>query len=157
MVVPDTPIEELVIQGIEAKLAAVNGPTSTYFFTMAKVVRYEDWSDDLLEFPAVMIAALDSSKSDEKFAGIVETRMRVQLTGVLEAWEEQTLRTSELLHDMEKALTTDITLAGVALDCAVLETSRFLVQEETSPRAGATMVVEVIFRHGRADPAESIP
>ena len=144
------PIEEQVIQNLETTLEGIS-VGADYYTTVAKVIRYEEWQDDLLEYPAIMITALSSDMNNQVSLGQISGSMKVELTLVLESWDNQTRDASRFIADVQKALVVDVTRNSTAVDTRILEAERFMVIGD-SPRVGATMLVEITYRHQRGDP-----
>lgn len=146
-----TPIEEYVLQAIEARLAAVNGPP-TYNFAIRKVVDFEAWDDDLLVYPAAMVLSLTTDEDDSLFTDRQTITMNFQVVAIMNAWTNARLDCGRLVADIKQSLLSDVTLGGYARDVHITRTERFQYDVEGGGRAGASLFGNVQFRHIRGDP-----
>ena len=139
-----------IIQDIESTVAAI-AAGAEYHNTVKKVVRYEDWDDDLREYPAAMILALDSSEDDIKFSGRQQCTMGFSVTMVLEGYQNAQRDASRIMDDVKKALLQDVQRSTLALDTEITRLQPFLYDGE-EPRGGGVVFGKVKYRHMRSDP-----
>lgn len=145
-----TPIEELVVANLISTLEGIAAPT--YSTTVAKVIDYEAWDDDILRYPAVMLLVGSTAEDDSTFSDRQNVDLEFQLILVLDTWTNPRQAAAAFVADVKQALLTDVQRGGTARDTHITRTERFLYDTETGARAGAVVYGKVEYRHVRGNP-----
>ena len=147
---PAESTRELAIQAVEAAMAGIVAGAD-YWTTVRKVIRYEEYPDDLDTYPAVMVIGLDTEENERDYVGRQTVWLNLALTAELDSIVDYQQNTSRILDDMNKALLSDPTLGGVVRNAQVLKTTPWLEPGE-NPRCGGTVLARVQYRHAVTDP-----
>jgi|TARA_Y100000310_G_scaffold49260_1_gene45557 hypothetical protein len=168
MPTPNDSIKELILQDVETTLAAINGPTATYFRTVNAVERYtlktkstgEVTTNSFLVLPLIVIQAMEDEPLENQPGTLTERLMTIRLFLYIshdDAGDDASKSSDQILnefqHDIEVAIMADHTLGGNALATHVGPTIPFDTIEDDVPLIGIIIDLIVQYRHNYQDPS----
>jgi len=141
-------VREKIIKNIVTTLQAVVPPA--YTTTIRKVERIKTVGLNIQEFPTILIIPADETKTQEPL-----DKYTTKFGIILECWIRNqgdiSVEVNTLLADVEKALMTDYTRGGVAVDTKLVSNSAFY-NEVNKPYGGIEIRIEIHYRHKYNDP-----
>lgn len=151
LAVNKTPAEEQVIAALEETLAGVTA-SNGFLTDVQGVHRFPDLPEHLATWPVIEVRRAECSKDDRAFANVTKATLRVELALVLGTWEQQELRMSRFIADVEKALAADCTLGGRADSLFMSRDERVQMSRDGSQVSVAFADLVVTFRYLKSDP-----
>lgn len=104
------------------------------------------------QLPAVCILSADVSKTQRVSA--TECKLAVTLFAAVEASIDLADAVDKIEADIEKAIATDPTFGGIAMDAYVVGTSE-AINEEIPTMGGTAITLEIVWRHRVGDPYQA--
>lgn len=148
-----TPVKERVVTHIVSTLEAIDGSPS-YHHEILAVKRQSPDNPVLVftaqEFPAIIVSHADIVRSDDVNA-MIQCELGVTLRASLLDRENHATELEWLVADLHKALLTDVTRGGIAVDTKITGETVY-DQEEQTGIASVDLAVRVRFRHLYDDP-----
>lgn len=148
-----TPVKERVMTNLVAALEAIDG-SPAYHHEVLAVKRQSPDNPVLVftaqEFPAIILSHADISRDDSVNA-MIQCELGVTVRASLLDRENHATELEWLVADLHKALLTDVTRGGVAMDTKILGETVY-EQEEVTGVASVDLAVRVRFRHLYDDP-----
>lgn len=144
------PVTERIVDALIAKLGEIQEGAT--YYTTPKTITDLARFDSSMDLPAITVVAADEVE-DDQLLGYISGEMRLILGLHLIAHEDVREQTGLFIADVKRAIRSDFTLDGEALDAHVTAVRRWPAANE-SGRAGATMDVLIEYRYRRADPAQ---
>lgn len=145
------PIPSLILDNIETVLAEINGG-STYFYSVAQVQVPGFLDVTVQTTPAIIIIPGSTNDDDVEVYGLQTTRWNLDIIGVLrERSDDRARDLLRFLHDIYKALLTDPTRGGYAIDTKWLGWNPELPADSSDLTAWISCAIQVHFRTDDAD------
>ncbi len=143
-------IRSQILAKMKDRLEAISEATG-YNFTLAKVRRFAGNILNETQFPVVLIdedeEAYDANELST-YRQFIKRRLNVKLTALIERVGDDGERAQKLLADLEKAITSDATFGGVALD-VILRSNDIQVARERTDLLGIEIELIVFYRDQR--------
>ena len=147
-----TTVREQVLDNILSTCLSISAPGSKTTVNFAGFVGNDVFM--VPGYPAVLLAS-PSVSYDDSIHGIISCKMRVAVVLVLDTSTNTLDSISDFVEDFRMALLADHTRGGVAVDTHIS-------QDDTAPTSVpepyivADVVLDVTYRHLRADPTAEI-
>lgn len=145
-------VRSRIIENIRATIAAMASPTYATIFSTARV-----WGGNVAltvsEFPAAVVMPI-SDEADDSVSARIEHQLDVAILVVVDDSDWSTA-VERATTEVEVALLADWQRGGVALDTKVLSTTPW-DDEATAPKAGAQILVRVLYRTLYDDPTTPV-
>jgi hypothetical protein len=152
--VASEPIQERILQDLEASLRLVNGTGAYHHVLVTILERGAPWPEALDQLPAARVLEGDEAATLGA-TGLVARQLPVTVEARLALPEPgRNLRTEagRLIADLERAVTADPRRGGLAVDTFLTGNSR-LIDEEPGPLAEVRVEFLVQYRTRHGDPA----
>ena len=151
---PPLPTEEIVIAALITELATITA-ANDYNTDVKAVFEGGKLLTTAPEYPCIMVQGLDTTYDDAESYPHLDGTMKVGLLLGLKSWSELHERTSFFIADVLKALQTKFLLdkfGGLFVNYHAVRAERLVPDEEQDSFGGATMELEITYRHALADP-----
>jgi hypothetical protein len=150
--VASEPIQERIIQDVEASLALINGAGAYHYALTTILERGDEWPEKLDQLPAAGIRAVGKEVCTLGPGGLVTRHLPLTAEARLQTDEDPDTAASRLIADLERAVTADPRRAGLAIDTNMTGNERTI-----TPTPGVLVEVEiellVHYRTRQGDPA----
>lgn len=133
------PTPKSVIQALETQLKA-----STFLSAIDDTNILVGARDNVAQFPAIFVEPVNISESDASYH-TERLTFRIAIIGISQGHDKDT-QIDDLLdleNNIKKALSSDITLAGNAIDLNIKETTYTIIEY---PVRGCQVIIEVLFQ-----------
>lgn len=121
------------------------------------VAAVRDWAANAAnepQFPVLLVnvnRTLYEAGPIRSAANMLTRRLGVLVEGWVQNPQDRSAAAISLLGDVEKALTSDHTLGGTALD-VILIANELVAADERDDRSGFLLEIEIVFRTPHTDP-----
>lgn len=152
---PATPVRELVLENVRTTLAAVEAGTD-YFHGPYSVFRTApNVANTPTDLTLYVFSPGDANVSRDgkgSSAGLVETRILVNVTAIVGLEVASDTHSNQIAHDIEKALCADRYRGTYAMNFYPLG-REIISDESTEPWAFLTLRFEALYRTDYANPS----